>query len=207
MIETEIKLRWDGDAGSARSHLEVHEYRMVAPRTLEDDRLFDRASGELRRAGQILRLRISGDKSIATFKGPAEAGAYKSREEIEFDVSDAAAFEEVLARLGYQRVFRYEKYRTIFAGGRQDGQGFAEGGGGEGPAGEQGIVTLDETPIGVFMELEGTKSWIDATAKHLGFGRGSYLTSSYAALYGEYRAAHPEAPANMVFVRNSVTLP
>ena len=207
VTETEIKLRWDGSAASARAHIEAHGYRAVGPRTLEADQLFDRASGELRRAGQILRLRTSGGKSTATFKGPAEAGPYKSREEIEFDVGDAAAFEEVLARLGYQRAFRYEKYRTKFAAGRQEGQGSAEGERGEGPAGEQGIVTLDETPIGVFMELEGLKSWIDATAKHLGFGRDSYLTASYAALYGAHKAAHPEAPADMVFVRNSFTLP
>ncbi|HEV2201062.1 MAG TPA: class IV adenylate cyclase [Bryobacteraceae bacterium] len=199
MIETEIKLRWDGDADSARAHLEAHGYRATGPRLLEADQLFDRASGDvrdfgaLRGAGQILRLRISRGKSTVTYKGPAEAaaGPFKSREEIEFDVTDAGAFEEVLARLGYQRAFRYEKYRTKFA----------EGQGGE------GIVTLDETPIGIFMELEGPKYWIDATAKHLGFGRDSYLTASYAALYSELRAKHPEAPAEMVFFRNSVTLP
>jgi hypothetical protein len=29
---------------------------------------------------------------------------------------------------------------------------------------EPGIITLDETPIGVFLELEGGKYWIDGTA-------------------------------------------
>jgi len=190
VIETEIKLRWDGDADSARDHIEAHGYRAVGPRTLEADQLFDRASAELRRSGQILRLRIAGVRSTATYKGPADAGAgpYKSREEIEFDVTDATAFEEVLARLGYQRAFRYEKYRTKFAGG-------------------EGIVTLDETPIGIFIELEGPKYWIDAVAGGLGFGRVKYVTASYAALYGEYKAAHAEAPADMIFANDSFALP
>jgi len=199
VIETEIKLRWDGDAHSARAHIEAHGYRATGPRTLEADQLFDRASGELRRAGQILRLRIAGVRSTATYKGPVDAGAgpYKSREEIEFDLTDASAFEEVLARLGYQRVFHYEKYRTKFAGGEQPTQG-EEG---------EGIVTLDETPIGIFIELEGPKYWIDAVAGGLGFGRGQYLTASYAALYSEYKAAHAEAPPDMTFANNSFALP
>jgi adenylate cyclase class 2 len=190
MIETEIKLRWEGDAASARAHIEAGGYRASSPRILEADQLFDRASGDLRLGGQVLRLRISGDKFTVTYKGPyeAEAGPYKSREEIEFDVTSSVAFEMVLARLGYQRAFRYEKYRTKFAAGA-------------------GIITLDETPIGVFVELEGPKYWIDATARGLGFGPDKYLTASYASLYGEHRAAHAEAPADMIFLNNSYTLP
>lgn len=188
MIETEIKLRWEGDPASARAHIEACGYRAAGLRLLEADQLFDQASGELRRGGQILRLRLTGDRAMATYKGPAEKERYKSREEIEFDVSDAAAFELVLSRLGYQRVFRYEKYRTTFDAG-------------------EGIVTLDETPIGIFMELEGPKYWIDATAAGLGFTHEAYLTASYASLYREYRARHAGTPADMVFPHDSVTAP
>ena len=80
------------------------------------------------------------------------------------------AFGQILTRLGYQPSFAYEKFRTTFRA-----------------AGEEGIVTLDETPIGDFLELEGPGSWIDQTAITLGFGSADYITSSYAALYDEYR--------------------
>lgn len=178
--ETEVKLRWDGDARSALAHIQARGYRASGPRLLEADQLFDQPGGELRRGGQAFRLRISGAKATVTYKGPAQAGPYKSREEIEFDVSDPQALELVLSRIGYQRVFRYEKFRTKFAVG-------------------EGEVTLDETPIGVFMELEGPGYWIDAAAEGLGFFREKFLTASYAALYAEYRTTHADAPADMLF--------
>jgi adenylate cyclase, class 2 len=187
MTETEIKVPWEGDAGSALAHIQARGYRPSGPRLLEADQLFDRAAGDLRQGGQVLRLRISGGKATATYKGPPKAGPYKTREEIEFDVSDPQAFELVLERLGYQRVFRYEKFRTKFAAG-------------EGPADKQGEVTLDETPIGIFMELEGPGYWIEAAAEGLGFSRDKFVTASYAALYLEYRKTHRDAPSDMVFM-------
>src|SRR5208282_3081561 len=113
---------------------------------------------------------------------------YKSREEIEFDVSDPDAFELVLARLGYTPRFRYEKFRTKFAS-----------------RSEPGIITIDETPIGVFLELEGEAAWIDRTAARLGFSAVEYCTVSYASLYAEYLLSHEGAPSDMVF--NSSGLP
>jgi len=118
-----------------------------------------------------------------------EPGPYKSREEIEFNVDDAVAFESVLRRIGYQRGFRYEKFRTKF---RAQDHAFSS-------QEVQGIVTLDETPMGVFIELEGPEYWIDAAAAVLGFAREQFLTASYASLYGEFRRTHSEAPPNMVF--------
>ena len=201
MTETEIKVRWDGDAISALAHIQACGYRASGPRLLESDQLFDRAAGELRQGGQALRLRISGGKATVTYKGPVAEGPYKSREEIEFDVSDPHAFELVLARLWYQRLFRYEKFRTKFAEG--DGHPSSPG-----LAGNQvGEITLDETPIGIFMELEGPGYWIDAAADGLGFSRGTFLTASYAALYSEYRKKHEDAPADMIFPDGEFTRP
>jgi adenylate cyclase class 2 len=181
-VETEIKLRCPAGAGEARRIIEQHGYALREPRTLESDQLFDRPEGELKRADAILRLRRSGDRAMVTYKGPATRERYKSREEIEFDVSDPENFVVMLARLGYAGVFRYEKYRTKF-----------------GLPGEPGTITLDETPIGVFLELEGTTEWIDRTAACLGFSPAEYLTASYAALYWEYRQTNKSAPSDMTF--------
>jgi adenylate cyclase class 2 len=185
MVETEIKLRWAGSAAEARAHIERRGYRVVEARTLESDQLFDRATGELKQGDQILRLRRTDPResgATVTYKGPATRERYKSREEIEFQVSDLEAFTHLLGRLGYLPGFRYEKYRTKFAA-----------------PGEPGIITLDETPIGVFLELEGAKSWIDGTAGRLGFALSAYSTASYAALYREYRQENKDAPADMTF--------
>jgi adenylate cyclase class 2 len=180
LVETEIKIPFPGTPQAARDLIERHGYAASGPRLLETDQLFDRGSAELKNADQLLRLRRSGSVSTVTYKGPATRERYKSREEIEFDVSDASAFELVLHRLGYTPGFRYEKYRTKFAA-------------------EPGIITIDETPIGVFLELEGPVDWIDSTALRLGFTPSEYSTASYAALYREYLRSHEGAPANMVF--------
>lgn len=179
-IETEVKIAFNADPREARELIERAGYASGEPRILESDQLFDRGPADLRNADQLLRLRRSGARATVTYKGPATRERYKSREEIEFDVSDPAAFELVLSRLGYTPGFRYEKYRTKF------------------PA-PPGIITIDETPIGVFLELEGPANWIDSTALRLGFSPSEYCTLSYAALYRDYLRSHGGAPVNMVF--------
>ena len=187
MTETEIKLQWEGTAEEAQALIETKGYVLSEPRTLENDQLFDLLSGGLRQSDQILRLRRTfspedGPRAMVTYKGPAKREIYKSREEIEFLVSDPDTFTLVLDRLGYYPGFRYEKYRTKFTA-----------------PGELGVITLDETPIGVYLELEGPQYWIDSTAARLDFPVTRFLNISYAALYRKHREQHPDAPANMTF--------
>lgn len=181
-VETEIKLRLPGGPERARALLEQHGFHATGPRQLETDQTFDLPTNELRQSGRLLRLRSAGDRWIVTYKGPASGASYKSREEIEASVTDGAAFAQILERLGYRPSFAYEKFRTIFRS-----------------SAEAGIVTLDETPIGDFLELEGPAYWIDETAVRLGFGPADYITSSYAALYEEHRRTHATVPRDMKF--------
>jgi adenylate cyclase class 2 len=116
----------------------------------------------------MLRLRRVDDQVLLTFKGPGVLGPHKSRHEIETRVEDFAACNAIFEKLGYDVVFRYEKYRSEYR------------------CREGGVVTLDETPIGVFLELEGPAEWIDQTARELGFSTDQYVTSSYGKLYEEY---------------------
>jgi adenylate cyclase class 2 len=181
MVENEIKLRV-ADVAEARRRIEQLGYWLFRGRTLESDQLFDRPDGEMKRTDRILRLRRVGDRATLTYKGAAERTRHKSREEIECDVSDGAALTLVLDRLGYYPGFRYEKYRTMF---RREY--------------EPGIVTIDETVIGDFLELEGPAEWVDRTAAQLGYSPDDYLTVSYAFLYREYQKQHQEVGENMTF--------
>ena len=182
MTETEVKIQWEGSAEDAEALIESRGYHARDARVLEIDQLFDQPSGDLRAAGLVLRLRRAGTLAKVTYKGRASRDIYKSREEIEFEVSDPGAFHTVLERLGYQAAFRYEKYRTEFSD----------------PA-EPGLVTLDETPLGIFLELEGAEDWIDRAAVRLGFSKADYLTESYYSLYQTHRQTHAEAPPDMTF--------
>ena len=181
-VETEIKLRLREGPEPVLALLEQHGFRPTGPRQLETDQIFDLPTGELRQSGRLLRLRSAGERWLVTYKGPADQATHKSREEIETNVSDGSAFAQILAALGYQPSFAYEKFRTTFA-----------------IAGEEGIVTLDETPMGDFLELEGPGYWIDKTAHRLGFEPADYITSTYPLLYAEYRKAHPTVPRDMKF--------
>jgi len=181
--ETEVKLSLSKHPAEARALLEKLGFQEIGPRQLEMNQTFDLPAGELRQSARLLRLRSAGGRWILTYKGaPDPSSKHKTREEIETEVSDGAAFEQVLNRLGYRRSFSYQKFRTTFK-----------------VPGDEGIVTLDETPIGDFLELEGPGYWIDRTALMLGFAPADYITSSYAALYEEYRRTHEAVPGNMEF--------
>ena len=179
--ETEIKLRAPSAAAGAEL-LTTNGFSVSKPRVCERNALFDTPSGDLRATGRLLRLREAGNASKLTFKGVARAAKHKSREELELDISSARTFEQILNRLGYQRTFVYEKYRTEFT-----------------DTSEGGTATLDETPIGTFLELEGEATWIDATAERLGFVEADYITSSYGRLYAEWCASRDLTPADMVW--------
>jgi adenylate cyclase class 2 len=182
-IETEVKIRMPGGAAEALDYIKRHGFQVRTPRSLQADQVFDRPDGDLRKARQLLRVRSEHGRAVLTFKGAPFPGPYKSREELEAETEDAAALIKILDRLGYVPAFRYEKYRTSFGLPGET---------------EAGVLTLDETPIGVFLELEGPESWIDRTALHLGFSAKDYLSVSYATLYREHRAVHGGVP-DMVF--------
>lgn len=161
--EVEIKLPFEA-AEPARRRLEQAGFRLREPRAFETNSVYDSADHRLQNAGTLLRLRTAAARSYLTFKGRSEGGKHKTREEIEVQLDDAAAFARILYRLGFQVRFRYEKYRTEF----DDGEGRA---------------MLDETPAGVFVELEGPPEWIDRAARRLGFEDRDYITDSYAQLH------------------------
>ena len=151
-IETEIKLRLDSTLQHARDSLDKLGFHLAGERAFESNWLFDTPDRSLRRQQQLIRLRSFRSKHLLTFKGPATPGKHKSREELETEIADGGQFEAILARLGYERVFQYDKYRSEFE-----------------RAGETGAVTLDETPIGNFIEIEGPPDWIDRVAGELGY--------------------------------------
>jgi len=179
--ETEIKLAV-GDVASAKKLLYRAGFRVYKRRLFEDNTMFDTADLKLRESAMAFRVRDAGGKATVTFKGKPVPGKHKSREELEVKVSDGATMRTIASRLGFVPVFRYQKYRTEYK--------LAKG---------SGIATLDETPIGVFLELEGQPAWIDRLARKLGFTEQDYITRSYGGLYLEWRKRNPKAPQDMLF--------
>jgi adenylate cyclase class 2 len=186
--ENEIKLALP-DAATARRLLRRAGFRVAKARVFEANTVLDTPARDIINAGRLLRLRQVRAQGILTHKGPAQGGhRHKSREEIETRLDDPASAQRIFECLGYRPVFRYEKFRTEFHRGA-----------------EPGVAQIDETPIGVFLELEGPPRWVDRTAHTLGFATSDYILKSYGRLYIEFCEARGIPPRNMVFGRRAAT--
>ncbi len=130
----------------------------------------------------MLRVRETGSSGVLTFKGPEKESKYKEREELEVKLAEPRQLCEIFGRLDLMPAFRYEKYRTEFK-----------------RAGGPGVATLDETPIGTFLELEGSPRWIDRSARSLGFSEEDYVTTSYYGLYVAYCRERGMPVTHMIF--------
>src|SRR6185295_9740929 len=105
VIENEVKIAFD-DVETARRAVHAAGGRLVVPRRLIDDKLFDTLDRALRQDGRTLRLRRAAELAFITFKGPVRAGPVKSREELETEVGDADLAEAILLSLGFRQIFR-----------------------------------------------------------------------------------------------------
>lgn len=178
-LEREIKLRFES-AAAARAAVVATGAAERRARQLQDDRLLDWPDGRLRGRGCTLRVRDQPGAAALTFKGPRQPGAMKVREELETAVADAPLLLRLLEQLGLRVWFRYQKYRQEY----------------ELPG---VLLTIDETPIGAFVELEGEEQGITDLAAAMGRTPRDYVVDSYYALYARSRAARPDAGVDMVF--------
>lgn len=187
MQAAEIELKFPvSDPEAFRRKVEALGFRLETERTLEHNTLYDTADRSLRVRRQILRLRTYGKRCTVTHKRQAsesDAGSrYKTRIETESGVDDCAALAEIFTQLGYSPVFHYEKFRTEW--------GFNE---------TSGHLVLDETPIGIWAELEGDPAWIDAMMERLGVVADDSTTASYGALFLDWKARTGSPAEHMTF--------
>jgi adenylate cyclase, class 2 len=193
--EIEVKVRI-ADKRRLSGQLARLKAKVICPRVHEMNTLYDTPDGSLSRRGQMLRLRVerpahgkravragkagssqSEFSALLTLKGPSKGqkgsrpGLYKIREESELRISDTGEALAILEALGVRPWFRYEKFRTAFELPRMRGLKLA----------------LDETPVGLFLELEGPREEINRAAELLGFARSGYINKSYGALFMEER--------------------
>ncbi|HKW88394.1 MAG TPA: class IV adenylate cyclase [Candidatus Acidoferrales bacterium] len=186
--EIEIKLRIRNLPALLRK---LRELRAKPSTTVfERNALYDTPNRDFSQRSAILRIRTEaptaapgsprriskrGNHSIEgllTYKGLLPGAAsrnprYKIREEIEYRLPNAPRFERLLFRLGLKPWFRYEKFRTQYRLRSFPGL----------------HLDLDETPIGVYLELDGSKYAIDRAARLLGFSPADYITVSYLDLH------------------------
>jgi adenylate cyclase class 2 len=180
-LEREIKLSFDNPAAARAAVLAAGATPLRAPR-LQQDCLLDTAEQSLFKARSLLRVRSEDGRALLTFKGPVQPSAMKLREEIEANADDPAVVLSILERIGFRVWFRYEKRREEFAF-------------------DEVIIAVDETPIGTYVEIEGSEAGVRAAALALARGPADYVTESYRGLYVSYCEAHGWPVGDMLFDR------
>ncbi|MGA7839730.1 MAG: class IV adenylate cyclase, partial [Candidatus Acidiferrales bacterium] len=195
--EIEIKLRITDIPELLHKIKKLHV--IPQPRLREQNILYDTPQSHLRRRKMLLRLRIetpanphapanrAKERVILTSKAPPQPqrnnrpSRYKIRAEREQVASiSSRQYAKSLTSLGFRPAFRYDKFRTTFR--LQDLH-----------------LDLDETPAGVYLELEGTPKAIDRAAKALGFAKDQYLRATYWDLYVAACRRRGTKPKNMLF--------
>ena len=179
-IETEIKVKIENVADFC-GRLETLGANPTSRRHFEDNCLLDFPDQKLQSEHCLLRVRFTGNQSCLTFKGaPRPEGIFKTREELETVVEDGSILLQILKRLGMHAGFRYQKYRREFVL-------------------DEVHVAVDETPIGNYVEFEGSEEGIRSLARRMGIPESQFLRLSYYSLYLEFCQIGGIAPGSMIF--------
>lgn len=189
--EIEIKLRFDDVEPLIQAGIVLE---IETARHFEDNLLLDSEDKLLGQKTAILRVRQSGETGgVLTYKEKpaldAPATRFKQRIEFETALDDPATAIAIFERLGYQKWFRYQKYRTVYRATL--------------PGGQSLHVMFDETPIGNFIELEGEEEAIAQAVKLLGISREDYVMDSYLALQAAHCAQQGRPLEDMILIENS----
>jgi adenylate cyclase class 2 len=169
-LEIELKFRVE-DPAVLEARLRDIGFQQITPSTFESNTLYDTPDRSLRERGHLLRLREYGGRWTLTHKEhpPVEEDTrYKRRIETETTLADGDALAHIFLSLGLQPVFRYEKWRSEWAH-------------------STGHLVLDQTPIGIYAELEGDPAWIDESLQKLGIDPETCTTDSYGKLFQKWR--------------------
>ena len=182
-IEIEVKFRVR-DPKALEATLAQLGFHCETPRTFERNILFDTPDHRLRASTQILRVRRYGDRWVLTHKqttpNDSPDARHKERIETETVVEDGEAVAAIFKVLGYTSAFVYEKWRSEWAD-------------------KEGHCVIDETPLGVYAELEGPSEWIDETAKKLGIHQSEFITLSYGRIFELWRDETGSKATNFTF--------
>ena len=174
-VEIEAKLRV-ADHSLIRDRLRAVGASRIGL-TIETNRFYDAPDERLSNADSGLRIRTNTNadtgaaEHVVTFKGKRQPGKFKTREELEFSVSDLDAAAAVFERLGYPLTQTFAKRRESWT---LDGC----------------KIELDELPvIGTFVEIEGEgEAAVQAVREKLGLANEASLTEGYASMVAKLLA-------------------
>lgn len=164
-IEVEAKVRVTSFQDLRRRLVALGASRVGV--SVERNDLYDLPGRDLAERGCRLRLRTlrRGGAPVLTFKGPKLGGRFKSRRELEIEVSDNATARRLLEAMGYRPYFSFDKRRESWRLGGWN-------------------IELDQVPLlGRFVEVEtgGTRE-LKSALEALRLDRLKPIRRGYASL-------------------------
>jgi adenylate cyclase class 2 len=177
--ENEIKLAFPSPAIAIQRLLQAGA-RQTGTREFEDNVLYDLPDRSLTARGRMLRLRRVGELAVLTFKAPVDGDhRHTVRTEHETELMDPEAMRRILSGLGFEPIYRYQKFRSTFH--------------------LEGVeAVVDETPLGTFVELEGSPGDVDRAASAVGATSADYIVATYRELHERDAAARGVAVGDLL---------
>ena len=187
-IETEVKIKVH-NLQKFSEQLKLLGFKIKINRSFEDNWIFDSPNLHLSQRRWLLRIRTFNNRAWITLKTPSQnSNQFKVREELETEIGEPSVGKEILHRFGMKPSFRYQKFRTVF-----QHLDYSE---------NELVVTLDETPIGNFVEIEGSSKNICSLATQLGYRTSAFIVKSYMKLYRE--SFPSSSSSSMIFENNEL---
>ena len=168
--ETELKVRLSStDFQDIRKILRSIGGKTRTANQVENNILFDYTDNRLQKSGCALRLRSYNGIFLLTFKGKVQGNTFlKKRSEIQTPVSHFKRMKDLLQQIGLHPKFLYSKKREIWVLGKES---------------DTVEISLDPTPFGFFLEIEGREKAILKASDLLGINFEDAITESYVTLY------------------------
>ena len=166
-LEIEIKIRLSVEIKEIEERILREGFFVESDFCKEENIFFDR-DNYLKKRGFALRLRSYGNRNTLTLKGKSKEKRIKERKEWEVKLSSKEEMEEILNILGFKVILRYTKERKIFKNS------------------ENTIITIDKTPFGNFLEIEGKRNKIEDLVEKLNLNSEEVEEKNYLELYRNY---------------------
>jgi len=136
-------------------------------KVLQQDISFDDENETFMKQDKLLRVRKEGDNVILAFKSKKKKARFKEAEEIEIKVSDFKKTKGILKRIGFYPMGEFRKTRERWDFKNSE-------------------ILIDQTALGNFLEIEGTKKEIEEIIKLLELDSKKRSSKTYHELYKEY---------------------
>ena len=124
----------------------------------------DKPNWELSKEGTYIRLRTGFKNTLTLKKARVKESEVSERLEIEIEIDDMESCQKLLQEIGLNEKLIMEKYRMIW---EVNGT----------------IITIDELPFGVYVEIEGSVQSIKILSELLGLNYDNRIIITYWEIY------------------------